>query len=148
MGRPRRLRVLLDTHTLIWWWTDRTMLPHAVDSMIESGANQVFVSSVNAWEIATKARVGKLPQLLPYLDRYESVIDDDDFARLDLTITHGLRAGSYDMAHRDPFDRMLAAQAELEGLTLLTRDPAFAAFPCKTLWHQPLLSDRQLPFRA
>ena len=110
------------------------MLPDAIDSMIESGANQVFVSSVNAWEIATKARVGKLPQLLPYLDRYESVIDVDAFDRLDFTIAHGLRAGSYDAAHRDPFDRMLAAQAELEGLTLLTRDKVFCDFPCATLW--------------
>ncbi|MEJ7926149.1 type II toxin-antitoxin system VapC family toxin [Sphingobium sp. AN641] len=142
------MRLLLDTHVLIWWWTDRRLLPDTIDSMIESGADQIFVSSVNAWEIATKARLGKLPQLLPYLDRYEAAVADADFQQLNLTMRHGLRAGAYPAPHRDPFDRMLAAQAELEGLTLLTRDPAFDAFPCETLWHKPLLSDHRLAYRS
>ncbi|OAN51833.1 MULTISPECIES: type II toxin-antitoxin system VapC family toxin [unclassified Sphingobium] len=142
------MRLLLDTHVLIWWWTDRSLLPDTIDQMIESGADRIFVSSVNAWEIATKARLGKLPQLLPYLDRYEAAVLDADFKPLNLTMAHGLRAGAYDAPHRDPFDRMLAAQAELEGLTLLTRDPAFAAFPCQTLWHQPMLSEKRLTYRS
>ncbi|WP_311267023.1 type II toxin-antitoxin system VapC family toxin [Sphingobium sp. WCS2017Hpa-17] len=142
------MRLLLDTHVLIWWWTDRSLLPDRIDRMIESGADQIFVSSVNACEIATKARIGKLPQLLPYLDRYEAAVADADFRSLDLKAAHGLRAGAYDVPHRDPFDRMLAAQAELEGLILLTRDPAFSAFPCETLWHQPLLSEQRLAYRG
>lgn len=142
------MRLLLDTHVLIWWWTDRRLLPDAVDRLIESGADQIFVSSVNAWEIATKARIGKLPQLLPYLDRYEAAVADSDFKPMNLTIAQALRAGAYDTPHRDPFDRMLAAQAELEDLTLLTRDPAFASFPCETLWHQPLLSEPRPAYRS
>lgn len=128
------MRLLLDTHCLIWWWTDRHLLPPVVDSLIESGAEEVFVSSVNAWEIATKARQGKLPQMLPFLHRYTAAVVDAEFDTLDLNAAHGLRAGSYDIAHRDPFDRMLAAQAEIEGMTLLTRDPAFRMFPCTTMW--------------
>ena len=128
------MSLLLDTHVLIWWWTDRRLIPPAIDSLIESGAEEIFVSSVNAWEVATKARLGKLPQILPYLHRYEAAVADAEFSTMDLSTAHGLRAGSYDAAHRDPFDRMLAAQAELEGLTLLTRDPAFGVFPCQTLW--------------
>lgn len=128
------MKLLLDTHVLIWWWTDRRLIPPAVDALIESGVDEVFVSSVNAWEIATKARLGKLPQVRPYLDRYAAAIADAEFLTLDVTPAHGLRAGSYEAAHRDPFDRMLAAQAEIEGMTLLTRDPAFRAFPCETVW--------------
>lgn len=128
------MRFLLDTHALIWWWTDRSLLPRGIDSLIESGADQIFVSSVNAWEMATKARLGKLPQIGPYLTRYTAAVEDASFMSIDLKTEHGLRAGQYDTAHRDPFDRMLAAQAELEDLTLITRDPAFRVFPCRTLW--------------
>ena len=128
------MRLLLDTHALIWWWTDRSLLPREIDSLIERADEQIFVSSVNAWEMATKARIGKLPQIMPYLARYVAAVADGGFLSLGLNTEHGLRAGQYDAAHRDPFDRMLAAQAEVEGLTLITRDPAFAAFPCKTLW--------------
>ena len=132
------MRLLLDTHVLIWWWTEKISLSETAQSVLKNQAATILVSAASAWEIATKHRLGKLPQLnarfsdLPA--QFQVELAQDQFALLDITMDHGLRAGTYDSLHRDPFDRLLAAQAELEEVALVTRDPAFAAFPCETLW--------------
>lgn len=96
--------------------------------------NRVFVSPVSAIEVAIKHRLGKLPLGDALVPKFRSIVEERGFSTLTIVVEDMLRAGSYPAAHRDPFDRLLAAQAELHDLMLVTRDPAFAAFPCRTLW--------------
>lgn len=128
------MRLLLDTHVLLWWLTDDPQLSEPARGLIGDEANQVLVSAASAWEIATKQRIGKLDGIAPVAQWFTDLVASDGFVHLPITHAHALRAGAYAVAHRDPFDRMLAAQAELESMPLVTRDPALVAFGCSTLW--------------
>lgn len=128
------MRLLLDTHALLWWLTDDPQLSATARQWLGDEANQVLVSAASAWEIATKQRIGKLQGIAPVADWYIDLVAADGFVHLPITHAHALRAGAFAAAHRDPFDRMLAAQADLESLSLLTCDTALAAFACKTVW--------------
>lgn len=128
------MRVLLDTHTLLWWFTDDDRLSTTARDTIGDDANDVLVSAASAWEIATKQRLGKLGEVPQAADRFAELVAADGFAHLPITHLHSLRAGGYEVAHRDPFDRMLAAQSELERLTLVTKDPMLSLFSVETLW--------------
>ncbi|MEA3035349.1 MAG: hypothetical protein QOH04_1111 [Sphingomonadales bacterium] len=129
----RQVQLLLDTHALFWWWLeDPKLSPTAISAITE--ARVVCVSPVAALELAIKHRLGKLRGGDKVVPRFRGLLSREQFRILPITIEHALRAGSYGTTHRDPFDRVLAAQAELEDLVLLTRDPAFAEFPCETLW--------------
>ena len=129
----REVQLLLDTHALFWWWLEDVKLsPSAIEAI--ANAEVVCVSPVAALELGIKHRLGKLHGGDKVVPRFRGLVIKDRFRVVPITIVHALRAGSYESGHRDPFDRVLAAQAELEGLTLVTRDPAFAAFPCETLW--------------
>ena len=97
-------------------------------------AEQVLVSSVTAWEVTTKQRLGKLPEADRYVAGLLKIVKDEGMGVASLSFLHGLRAGTYPALHRDPFDRMLAAQAELDNLTLVTKDVLFSQFPVRTLW--------------
>lgn len=127
------MRLLLDTHALLWWITGSSRLSGKARNSIET-ASSVLVSSVTAWEIATKQRLGKLPEADRYVANLEEVVKDEGMGFVPVTFAHGLRAGRYSCGHRDPFDRMLAAQSELEDLILVTRDSLFSQFPVQTLW--------------
>lgn len=127
------MNLLLDSHVLIWWWAnDRKRLGKAMEHLL-SPSGTLFVSAASAWEIATKQRLGKLQPGVA-MTAFEDALEADGFIPLDISTAHALHAGSYSMTHADPFDRLLAAQAELEGLTLLSCDKAFRDFPCMTLW--------------
>jgi PIN domain nuclease of toxin-antitoxin system len=128
------VRLLADTHALLWWLEDRPHLSAAARAALSNPANEIHVSVASAWEIATKSRKGKLDMQPADVARLGEILVAAGFQPLQLTLAHALRAGNYTQPHRDPFDRMLAAQCEIEGLTLVTRDPAFAAFGCPTLW--------------
>ena len=128
------MRLLLDTHALIWWWTADDRLSAAARSAIADEGNEVFVSAASAWEISTKQRLGKLAGVPDAVAQFDASVAADGFAHLPMTHRHALRAGAFPQDHRDPFDRMLAAQAEIEQLVLLTRDPAFALFDAQTVW--------------
>lgn len=128
------MRILLDTHTLLWWFTDDPRLSPRARTLIGDESNAVVVSAASAWEIATKQRLGKLEGVPGITQRFAELVEADGFEHLPINHLHSLRAGSYPVEHRDPFDRMLAAQAEIEALPLLTRDPAFQLFGIKTLW--------------
>jgi PIN domain nuclease of toxin-antitoxin system len=128
------VRLLLDTHALLWWWNDDQRLSGTARGAIATPSNTLFVSAASAWEVATKARIGKLPELTAAVQEFLPKIEAEGFELLTITAPHAVRAGSYALSHGDPFDRMLAAQSELERIRLITRDPAFAAFPCETLW--------------
>jgi PIN domain nuclease of toxin-antitoxin system len=130
----QRNRLLLDTHALLWWLAEPDRLSTKAHAAIEDSGNQVLVSAASAWELATKVRLGKLEIASQLLAELPEVLANQGFDLLPIQFSHGLRAGGYQQLHRDPFNRLLAAQAELEHLTLVSLDAALQAFPCQLLW--------------
>ena len=116
---------LIDTHILLWWLFDDPKLDDTCRKIISNPDHRIFVSSVSAWEIATKYRIGKLPEAKEIVEQYSQILHQARFIELNITSAHALRAGNLPIAHRDPFDRMIMAQAELEILPLITYDKAF-----------------------
>lgn len=112
------MRLLLDTHVVLWWLTDDDTLSADVKEMIDTEA-EVFLSAAAVWEIAIKQALGKLTGPADLLD----VLDRSGLVELPIRSRHAVDAGQLPPLHRDPFDRMLIAQARCEGLTLLSRDP-------------------------
>ena len=101
---------------------------------IRSSDNELFLSSAVTWELATKYRIGTFPEAKAIIDDFESLAEDLVARHLPVTHDHARRAGLMTVEHRDPFDRMLAAQAEIEGLHVVTRDPVFGVFDVKLVW--------------
>ena len=132
MGRA--LRYLLDTHAILWWWINSPRLSAAMSRLIRDNRADVVVSAVCGWEIATKQRLKKLPELDQTVAEFLPYCADEGFDVLPISPAHALRGGSYPQSHGDPFDRVLAAQAELDGFVLVTKDEAFDDFPCMTRW--------------
>lgn len=128
------MRLLLDTHALVWWWTDSPSLSPRVRSAIADARNDVIVSAASAWELSTKTRSGRWPEAVEAAVNFDALVARNGFESLAITARHALLAGAYPNEHRDPFDRMLAAQCECEGLALVSRDPAFATFGCELVW--------------
>jgi PIN domain nuclease of toxin-antitoxin system len=112
------MRLLLDTHVLLWWLDDHPTLSKKARGAIADGRNLVFISAVVVWEIKIKQALGKLeiPQ------NFREVLDAQPFIALDITVEHAHSVGELPAHHRDPFDRMLVAQTKVERLTLMTRD--------------------------
>lgn len=127
-------RLLLDTHALLWCLGDDPALSERARSAVMNPDAEVFVSAASAWEISTKDRLGRLGRHEPIASGLDRLIAAADYVHLPITIPHSQRAGRYTSAHKDPFDRMLAAQAEIESLTLVTIDRALDDFPIATLW--------------
>jgi PIN domain nuclease of toxin-antitoxin system len=128
------VRVLLDTHALLWWLGgDRRLSPKARRA-IANEANVVLVSAVSAWEITTKARLGKLAGARDVAADVSACVAGQGFTPLDVTMIHAQRAGSLGGEHRDPFDRMLIAQAQVEDVAVVTDDGAFDAYDVRRLW--------------
>lgn len=125
---------LLDTHTLLWWWTDPDRLSPAAREMIASATDTIFVSVASVWEIAIKTRSGKLTVVEDFERDYDPLMRANAFSSLPIRADHALRAGFLPGAHRDPFDRVLSAQALIENMTVVTRDPEIARFGRKVLW--------------
>lgn len=128
------MKLLLDTHALLWWLVDDPRLSARVRELVADDRHEILVSAASAWEIATKYRLGKLAMAEQLLAGYGSLIEEEGFRHLDVGHRHALRAGTYPVAHGDPFDRMLAAQAEIENVQLVSCDPAFSAFPVQVVW--------------
>lgn len=128
------MKLLLDTHAMLWWFTAVPRLSTAATMAMVDEGNQIFVRAASAWEVATLQKLGRLTDLPSLRERFGELLAADEFTPLPIENHHALAAGSYDVAHRAPFDRMLAAQSELEALPLVTRDQAFAAFPVQTIW--------------
>jgi PIN domain nuclease of toxin-antitoxin system len=128
------VRLLLDTHAFLWWLAGHPSLSKRARTEIDSSGSDVFVSAASAWEIATKYRLGKLPEAdLVALD-VTSTIESQQFTSLAVSVRHGQAAGALPGSHRDPFDRMLVAQAMLEDLTLVSNERAFDVYGVKRLW--------------
>jgi PIN domain nuclease of toxin-antitoxin system len=128
------MRFLLDTHALLWWLTDDPKLSSRAKEAIADEANAILVSAASAWEIATKFRLGKLGLAADAVSRFDELIAADGFEHLPVTYLHALKAAGYELEHRDPFDRMLAAQSALESAALITCDAAFEAFGTDVHW--------------
>ncbi len=128
------MRLLLDTHALLWWFTDDPRLSPRARGLIHDEANEVLVCPASAWEVATKHRLGKLTGVEDAVARFQELVAADGFTPLPITLRHGLRAGAHPAQHRDPFDRMLAAQAEIEGVPLVTLDQALEQFGIEIVW--------------
>ncbi|KRE24204.1 hypothetical protein ASE66_02870 [Bosea sp. Root483D1] len=127
------MRLMLDTSALIWWANDSPQLTLTARNGI-SAADAVFVSAITAMELSTKLRIGKLPDARLLVEEFEVRCADEGFGLLPLSHRHGLFAGSIKAEPRDPFDRMLAAQAILEDLLLVSSDTAFDALGARRLW--------------
>jgi PIN domain nuclease of toxin-antitoxin system len=128
------ISVLLDTHALIWWLTDNPRLSDSARQIISDGETRVFVSSATAWEISTKHRLGKLPEIGNFIEKFSSYLRRERFEPLPISIEHSLHAGMLPGPHRDPFDRMLIAQATLQCLQVITIDPVFAEYGVSVVW--------------
>lgn len=121
--------ILLDTHTLLWWLADDPKLPQWMRERIANPEVQCLVSAATIWEIGIKRAIGKLdapPGLI-------SIIAEEGFQHLHITLNHAETAAALPLHHRDPFDRMLIGQALVESLTIATLDPAFAEYPARLL---------------
>jgi PIN domain nuclease of toxin-antitoxin system len=128
------MRLLLDTHTLLWWMTDDPHLSKPAQVLIADKANVSIVSAVSAWEIATKVRLGRLPMATILVRNFVLNLEREGIEILSITAEHGIRAGGLPGPHKDPFDRMLIAQALAEDVPILSNDKALDGYGAKRLW--------------
>jgi PIN domain nuclease of toxin-antitoxin system len=128
------MKLLLDTHVLVWWLVNSPRLSKKARDAISEPGNAIFVSAASAWEIATKVRLGKWPEAAALVGAFGAIVASNGFDPLPVSVQHAVHAGSLRATHPDPFDRMLAAQAELEDLELVTVDPAFVQFNVRAIW--------------
>lgn len=122
------MRLLLDTHIFLWALMEPRKLPAGTRALIEDDETELLVSAASAWEIAAKYRLGRLPGASRVVADYPAAIRGLRAESLPINDVHALKAGAWDVSHRDPFDRMLAAQALLEALPLATTDNAMRQF--------------------
>jgi len=129
------MRVLVDTHVFLWWSSERgARVSERAREILSDGANDVAMSTVSAWEIAIKVGTGRLA-LPDLIERYlPDRIRHHGFDLLPVELAHALRAGALPHIHTDPFDRLLIAQAQVEGIPLMTADPAIARYDVETIW--------------
>ena len=128
------MRALLDTHALLWWFSDDAALTPPARKIISNTKNTVVVSAASAWEIATKVRLGKLPTGAGLAADFIGYVEREHFQLLFISVEHALRAGLLPGAHRDPFDRMLIAQAQTENLPILSNEVVFDSYGIRRIW--------------
>lgn len=128
------LRLLLDTHALIWWLAGDEALSRRAREAIADEDNAVAVSAASAMEVATKYRIGKLGQAALLAQDFEAIIAAQGFAEMAISVHHARLAGEMNIAHKDPFDRLLIAQAQAEDMVLVSNEALFDGFAVKRLW--------------
>jgi PIN domain nuclease of toxin-antitoxin system len=128
------VRLLLDTHTLLWWFSDDPALPASTRKLIAQPDSNIFVSAVSAWEISTKFRLGRLPTASDLVDDFGGYLAHERFLNLPLSSEHGIRGGLLPGPLQDPFDRMLIAQAEAEKLCIISNEKIFDQYGIRRLW--------------
>lgn len=128
------MRLLLDTHALLWWLDGDRRLPARIRALVGDPANEVLVSAASVWEIATKARLGRLPRAVDVAADVPACIESQGFVPLAITVHHAQRAGALAGPHRDPFDRMLVVQAQAEGLPIASNETVFDGYGVTRLW--------------
>lgn len=128
------MRLLLDTHALVWWWIDDPRLPAAARAAIADPENTVLVSAASAWELATKQRLGKWPEVEALLADFDASLRRSRFGVLAISLAHARAAGGLEGPHRDPFDRMLIAQCRAEGVPVVSGDAVFGQYGVAVIW--------------
>lgn len=128
------MRYLLDTHTFLWWATDPRHLSANCQQVFLQAESVILLSVISAWELQIKIQAGKLNLTLPLPQLLQEQIAQNNLRLLPIHLSHVLALAQFPLHHRDPFDRLLAAQAQVEEATLLTRDVAFEPYAVSTLW--------------
>ena len=126
--------MLLDTHALLWWLSDDTALTRPARKTIADTRNTVIVSAASAWEIATKVRLGELQTANDLAADFSGHLDRDGFQLLAISAEHGVRAGLLPGPHKDPFDRMLIAQAQAENMPIISNEILFESYGVRRIW--------------
>jgi PIN domain nuclease of toxin-antitoxin system len=127
------LKVLIDTHALIWWLRDDPRLSKAAATILKDTQNEILVSAAVGWEMAIKVSLGKMdPASL--VEELEVAIANESFIELPVSLAHAIRAGLLPPHHRDPFDRLLAAQAQLLNIRILSVDRLFDLYQVQRVW--------------
>jgi PIN domain nuclease of toxin-antitoxin system len=128
------VRALLDTHAFVWWLEGSPRLSRRARSVLAREGNEIFVSAATAWEITTKARLGRLPFATDVAADVFGAIVGQGFQPLDITTVHAQRAGWLPGHHADPWDRMLIAQAQAEGLAVVSNETRFEEYGITRVW--------------
>ena len=128
------MRLLLDTHALLWWLLGDDALSLAAQTAVSDPENESFVSAASAWEISTKHKLGRLPEAGRLLPDFDGIVSEHGFAELPVTIRQAGRAGGLPLLHKDPFDRMLIAQALAGSLTIVSNERLFDRYGVSRLW--------------
>lgn len=127
-------KFLLDTHTFIWWIEDSPQLSKKIRKILENLENDCFLSLASCWELAIKSSIGKIKLSLPLRDLIPQHLAINDFKQLPISFRHVVRVESFDWHHRDPFDRLIAAQTLEEKLILLSADSIFDLYGVDRIW--------------
>lgn len=133
-GGSNHVRLLLDTHALLWWFSDDSALPDSTRKLIAQPDSSIFVSAVSAWEISTKFRLGRLPTASDLVYDFGGYLAGERFLNLPLSSEHGIRGGQLPGPLQDPFDRMLIAQAEAENLLIVSNEKVFEQYGVRRIW--------------
>lgn len=128
------MRALLDTHVFLWWLASDEKLSEPARKFIGKEENKVYLSAASAWEITTKVRIGKLPGAAEVASDLGACVASQGFTELPISLADGARAGSLPGPHRDPFDRMLIAQAQAHDLPLISNEAVFDDYGIRRLW--------------
>ena len=128
------MKLLLDTHALIWWLAGDDALGTRARDAIADENNPVAVSAASAMEVATKFRIGKLEKAALLAQDFAAIVAGQGFAELAISVHHARLAGEMNIAHKDPFDRLLIAQAQVEDMVLVSNEVLFDSFGVKRLW--------------
>ena len=128
------MRVLVDTHAFFWWMTDDKQLSNRARDILTDETNEIMISAVVAWELATKVRLSKWPEAVDLAVNIDRYIAANDFTPLPITVIHARVAGFLAARHRDPFDRMLAAQSQVEAISLVSADSIFTQLGVAVVW--------------
>lgn len=127
------MRILIDTHVLIWWLDGGARLSRRVQNAFRDPDTTILVSAASAWEIAIKSAMGKI-DAGPLIDNFDHELEQEGFVELPILARHAVRAGLLSGPHKDPFDRMLAAQALTENVALISKDTHFDSYPVRRIW--------------
>ena len=128
------MKLLLDTSALLWWYKEPALLSRNVYAAIFEERWQIYVSAASAWEIATKVRLGKLPKAARLIERFDRYIAEQNFLAISITTHHARLGGGLASPRKDPFDRIIAAQAQIEDMPIATTDKAFETLGVRIFW--------------